>query len=156
MTREGIMEVFLEERVYNEKVNGFRFEYERSNPRYVIVKGKFPLSLARKINSDPENKMRIRVNGKSETATPEQFAINAELDEIIDEIRFKYGKINEDNIASCKKDIRQARKAYIEKMESEGKLDELYIVEYCIDTTEGISHVIRCIREGKYVNQCLF
>ena len=38
----------------------------------------------------------------------------------------------------------------------DNRLDEVYVLSYHIDTLEGVSHVINCILDGEYENECIF
>ena len=56
-----------------------------------------------------------------------------------------------------KEKIYNEKKAkYIKQAERDGKLDDIYVLSVYVDTTQGLRHIIRTIRESGYINQCVW
>ncbi len=122
MNSEGIFEFGYERRLY-----GFLFEYKGEGRGYITVSGRIPYSLAKKINCDPLNKMRICINGGREDW------------DLLNQLVHDTGRY-------------LPRKDAI-RLIKEGKCDEMYIEYYHIWTIEGVKHVIKCIREYGEINK---
>lgn len=150
MTYKELHYVLAEKNIFHFRVNGFKIEF---NDFYTIIAGRIPLSLARKFNNDPTNPMRIRVHGTIKSILPDYYAINAELQKILDDFYYQNKELP---VESRNCIARSIRKEYIKKLESEDRLDELYVLRYHIDSAEGVKHVIDCILESGYTNQCLY
>lgn len=146
MTIEEFKDVLEEKKVRNYRINGFSLL--PANYSAAILKGKIPLSLARKICEGIDNsKLQIRVQGGSYTWSPDDYATNAELADIIDDM-ISSNRFDTDNYD-------RVRKNYIRHLEETNRLDDVYITMYYINTVEGLRHVIDCIDESNYENECL-
>ena len=122
MNSEGISEFGYERRLY-----GFLFEYEGEGRGYITVSGRIPYPLAKKINCDPLNKMRICINGGREDWN------------LINQLEHDTGRYVPENEAI--------------QLIKEGRSDEMYIEYYHIWTIEGVKHIIKCIREYGEINK---
>ena len=122
MDSEKIFELGGERRLY-----GFLFEYRGGGREYIGVRGRIPYTLAKKINCDPLNKMKICINGGSAGWKLLECLKHDEKDYVSDE---------------------EAR-----QLIDDGKGDEMYIEYYHIWTIEGLKHVINCIREYGKINK---
>lgn len=147
MTLTEFNQVLEEKKVRHSRVNGFDISF--SHWGYAIIEGKFPLSLARKICEGIDNsKLQIRVQGGRYWWSPDEQAMNTELLDIIDDmIESKLFDIS---------DYETIQANYIKELEYKNRLDDVYITKYYIDTIDGLRHIINCIDESGYMNECLF
>lgn len=150
MTRNELFDVLESEGVLYHRVNGFAFEpYGNSG---ALLKGRIPLTLARKIREGVDTeKLQIAVHCGYCSDEPEEWATNAELADIVSKITS-----NLKAYSDPEKEYEQKRAEYIKKAEREGKLDDIYVLYFHLDTTEAVKHAIKVIRESGYINQCLW
>jgi len=152
MTKIELGLVLDSENIRNMRVNGFKFSH--SGTTYAVLKGRIPLSLARKIHEGINNKkLLICVHGNSYDTKPEEWATNAELTEQLSQLWERW-KSKVDFSYDDAYTLTQTK--YIMKLEKENRIDDLYILYYHIHTAAGVRHVIKCIRESGCINQCLF
>lgn len=150
MTYKELHHVLNEKNIVHFRVNGFKIKFYDF---YTIITGRIPLSLARKFNNNPLNPMRIRVHGSISSTLADYYAINAELQEILDDFYYQNKDLPVENRNSISRSLRQE---YIKKLESEDRLDDLYVLTFHIDSAEGVEHVIDCILESGCINECIY
>lgn len=148
MTNEEFKEVLREKGVLYSRVNAF--EISHSGTDYAILGGRIPLRLARKINEGIDNsKLQICVHGSTINDTPEDWATNTDLMNMLSELIEKWEKQPNFDLDEAYK---EKKSEYIKKLEEENRINEIYILHYHIHTKEGMAHVINCIREMRCVN----
>ena len=152
MTKVEFLEVLLAESVRFGRVNGFSLEYS-DNGGDCLLKGRIPLTLARKICEGADTKeFGISVHHGSYLDKPEEWATNADLADMLSECVYKIRRHG----INGQKTYDEKKAAYILKAEQDGKLDDIYVLYFHIDTPNGLSYVINTIRESGYINQCIW
>ena len=147
MTYAEFKTVMEEKNVRHHRINGFDVRF--SGSYFIKLYGRIPLSLARKISEGIDNNLlHIRVQGGADFWLPDDVATNAELEDILSDMCESELFDNDD--------LKKVRKNYIQNLEVKNQLDDVYITSYHIDTVEGLCHVIDCIRQGNYENECIF
>ena len=95
--------------------------------------------------------MQISVYHGSFWDEPEEWATNVDLADILSEIVDTLT-----HYPNAEETYEKRKTEYIRKAEQEGRLDDIYVLYFKIDTAEGVRHAINVIRESGYVNQCLW
>jgi len=149
MTKLELFEILANEGVRFSRVNGFSIESYNDE---ALLKGRIPLTLARKIREGVDTKeLEISVHYGTYLDAPEEWATNTDLVDILSEITYNL-KFHPD----AKKDYDEKRAEYIRQAEQNGKLDDIYVLYMRLGTPEAVKHAIRVIRESGYINQCLW
>ena len=147
MTKTEFLETLLAENVRYYRVNGFLLSYQNTQ---IYLKGRIPLKLARKIREGIDtSRLEIAVSGCSYLDEPEEWATNSDLAYILSEC---IHNLRHDTVSI----YHEKKQAYIKQAELDDKLDDIYVLFFTIGTVEGLKHVIKCIRESGYINQCLW
>ena len=137
----------MEEEVRFFRVNGFSLAYDKG----AILRGRIPLTLARKIRNTTDTKEFSISFGGSNTEQPDEWATNVDLADMLSEA-VRNIRINRDAADA----YNEKRAEYIKQAEQKGKLDDIYVLKVYVDTTKGLIHIIRTIRESGYINQCIW
>ena len=149
MTKNELRLILESEGIHDSTLNGFSFTYGKG---FAILESKIPLSLARRFYEGVDNqKLRICLYGGKTNWHPDQFATGEELSKAIDTLYATLDLFDSYDVYHAVKN--NLRHRYIKKLESEGRLDELFILYYHIHTEEGLRHVIRCIRESGIIKE---
>ena len=147
MTKTQFLEVLLAQGVRFSRVNGFSLSYENT----VVLRGRIPLTLARKVRGVEDNGEFGISFGSSYIDQPDEWATNADLEDMLSEAVVSMPEIS--NAA----DIYETKKReYIKQAEQAGKLDDIYVLSIYVDTVKGLRHIISTVRESGYINQCVW
>ncbi len=147
MTKTQFLEVLSTQGVRFNRVNGFSLSYENT----VVLRGRIPLALARKIR-DIEDNGKLGISfGASYVEQPDEWATNADLEDMLSEAIADMSELSKAGTIYETKRIE-----YIKKAEQKGKLDDIYVLSVYVDTAQGLRHIIRTIRESGYINQCVW
>ena len=147
MTKEQFLEVLLAEGVRFGRVNGFSLSYERT----VVLRGRIPLTLARKIRGLEDNGECGISFGGSYVEEPDEWATNVDLADMLSE-----AIADRSDFAKKAAEYESKKTEYIKQAEQAGKLDDIYVLSVYVDTPQGLRHIIRTIQESGYINQCVW
>jgi len=134
------MKILKDENVINHRVNGFLLSSCGDSFR---ISGRIPLSLARLMFSDA-NKEEAELQDCGADWYPDKTAISTEL--------LMYTEVPGLSAELATK----IRERFISQKEYAKELDTLYILQYYVATPERLKHFIHLVREGNYINDCLY